>query len=96
LLFYNRRMRPYSDNKLGDKMIRPLLVSLKMYSPGKVFHAIRHTAGSIVLESGTTILNVQKQLRHCSATVALTVNGHVLGNSQHNAANKLESGSWRN
>ena len=23
-------------------MIRPLLMSLKMYSPGKVFHAIRH------------------------------------------------------
>ena len=40
-------MRPHSDDKLREKMIRPLLMSLKMYSPGKVFHAIRHTAGSL-------------------------------------------------
>jgi integrase len=89
LLFCNCRLRPYSDNKLREKMIRPLLVSLRMYSPGRVFHAIRHTAGSIMLESGASILNVQKQLRHSSATVTLNVYGHVLGNSQRNAANKL-------
>jgi len=40
-----------------------------MYSPGKVFQAIRHTAGGIMLESGPSILNVQKQLRQSSATV---------------------------
>jgi len=42
LFFCNRRMRRHSDDKLREKMIRPLLMSLKMYSPGKVFHAIRH------------------------------------------------------
>ena len=50
-------------------MLRPLLRKLNIYEPGKVFHAIRHTAGSIMLESGATVLNVQKQLRHSSATV---------------------------
>jgi len=30
LLFCNRRMRPYSDNKLREKMMRPLLLSLNM------------------------------------------------------------------
>jgi integrase len=91
LLFCNRRMRPYSDNKLREKSLRPLLKSLKMYSTGRVFHAIRHTAGSVMLESGASILNVQKQLRHSSPTVTLNVYGHVLGDSQRQAASKLAS-----
>jgi integrase len=82
-------MHPHSDNKLREKMIRPLLASLRMYSPGKAVQAIRHKARSIMLESGASILNVQKQLRHSSATITLTVYGHVAGNSQRNAANKL-------
>src|SRR6266403_2052222 len=40
LLFRHRRMRPHSDNKLREKVIHPLLVSLKIYSPGKAFHSI--------------------------------------------------------
>ena len=89
LVFCNRQMRPYSDNKLREKMLRPLLQKLNMYKPGKVFHAIRHTAGSIMLESGASVLNVQKQLRHSSATVTLNVYSHILGDSQRNAANIL-------
>jgi hypothetical protein len=46
LPFLDRRICPYSDNKLREKMMRPLLVSLKMYSPGKMFHAIRCTWGA--------------------------------------------------
>jgi hypothetical protein len=60
-------MRPHSDDKLHEKMIRPLLMSLKMYSPGKVFHAIRHTAGSLtrfILESVGVLLQT-KLGTHC-------------------------------
>jgi len=89
LVFCNRRMRPYSDNKLREKMLRPLLRKLNIYEPGKVFHAIRHTAGSIMLDTGASVLNVQKQLRHSSATVTLNVYSHILGDSQRNAANAL-------
>jgi len=89
LLFCNRRMRPYSDNKLREKMLRPLLRKLGIYVPGKMFHAIRHTAGSVMLESGASVLNVQKQLRHSNPTVTLKVYAHVLGNSQRRAANAL-------
>jgi integrase len=91
LLFCNRRMRPYSDNKLREKQLRPLLRKLKMYSSGRVFHAIRHSVGSIMLESGSSILNVQKQLRHSNASVTLNVYGHVLGDSQRKASNDLSA-----
>ena len=91
LLFANRNDRPYNDGKLREYALRPLLKSLKMYSTGRVFHAIRHTAGSFMLESGASILHVQKQLRHSSPTVTLNVYGHVLGDSQRQAASKLAS-----
>jgi integrase len=89
LLFCNCKMRPYSDNKLREKMLRPLLRQLEMYSPGKVFHAIRHTAGSVMLESGASIVNVQKQLRHSAASTTLNIYSHVLGDSQRKAVNRL-------
>ena len=89
LLFCNRRMRPFSDNKAREDMLRPLLRKLKMHSSGKAFHAIRHTAGSVMLESGASIVNVQRQLRHSSATVTLNVYAHLLGDSERNAANAL-------
>ena len=40
VLFANRRLRPFSDNKLREKYLRPLLRSLEMKQVG--FHAIRH------------------------------------------------------
>jgi len=89
LVFCNQRSRPYSDNKVRAKMLRPLLAELGLYSPGKVFHAIRHTTGSVMLESGASIINVQRQLRHTSATTTLNIYGHVLGDSQRRAVDKL-------
>ena len=89
LVFCNQRSRPYSDNKVRAKMLRPLLNELGLYSPGKVFHAIRHTTGSVMLESGASIINVQRQLRHTSATTTLNIYGHVLGDSQRRAVDKL-------
>lgn len=89
LVFCNQRSRPYSDNKVRAKMLRPLLDELGLYSPGKVFHAIRHTTGSVMLESGASIINVQRQLRHTSATTTLNIYGHVLGDSQRRAVDKL-------
>jgi integrase len=79
LLFCNREMRPDGDDKLLHKMLRPLLHRLNMYSPGKAFPAIRHIARSVLLESGASIIQVQKQPRRTSATTTLNIYGHVLG-----------------
>jgi integrase len=70
-------------------MLRPLLNRLNFYLPGKVFHAIRHTPRSVMLESGASIIQVQKQLRHSSATTTLNIYVHLLGDSQREAVNKL-------
>jgi len=89
LLFCNRRNRPYSDNKLREKALRPLLVSLKMQQTGKAFHAIRHSVGSVMLDAGEPLTVVRDQLRHSDVRITLGVYGHVIGNSQRNAVNRL-------
>jgi integrase len=89
LLFCNRRNRPYSDNKAREDMLGPLLRELRMHEPRKAFHAIRHTAGSVMLQAGASIAIVSKQLRHSNPSVTLNVYSHVLGNAQRDAANTL-------
>jgi integrase len=89
LLFCNRRNRPYSDNKLREKALRPLLISLKMRHTGKAFHAIRHSVGSVMLDAGEPLTVVRDQLRHSDVRITLGVYGHVIGNSQRNAVNRL-------
>ena len=42
-----------------------------------------------MLESGASIINVQKQLRHSTPFVTLNVYSHVLDDAQHRAANAL-------
>ena len=67
VLFANRRLRPYSDNKLREKHLRPLLKSLGMKAVG--FHAIRHGVASELINSGTPITAVRDQMRHSDVRV---------------------------
>jgi len=87
LLFCNRRNRPYSDNKLREKNLRPLLESLKLPRVG--FHAFRHAVASELIDGGAPITVVRDQLRHSDVRITLGIYGHVIGNSQRNAVNRL-------
>ena len=87
VLFANRRLRPYSDNKLREKHLRPLLKSLGMKAVG--FHAIRHGVASELINSGTPITAVRDQMRHSDVRVTLEIYGHVIGNTQRKAVEGL-------
>jgi integrase len=89
LLFANSRMKPYSDDKLRLVHLTPLLESLKINRPGVKFHAIRHAVASEMMDAGTPITVVRDQLRHSDVRVTLEIYGHVIGNAQKEAANKL-------
>lgn len=89
LLFCNRRNRPYSDNKLREKHLTPLLVSLKMNRPGIKFHAIRHAVASEMIDAGAPITVVRDQMRHSDVRVTLGIYGHTIGTAQKDAMNKL-------
>lgn len=78
LLFLNRRSRPFSANKLREKVLHPLLDKLGI---GR-FHSMRHGAASALLADGVTPTVVQKQLRHSDARITLGIYGHVMGDQQ--------------
>jgi len=101
LLFINRRRRPFSANKLREKVLHPLLERLGIPRGG--FHSMRHGATSALLADGATSALladgatsalladgatpavVQKQLRHSDPRITLGVYGHVIGNQQRDA-----------
>ena len=87
VLFANRNLRPYSDNKLRTYKLQPLLKSLGMKRVG--FHAIRHGVASELINSGTPITAVRDQMRHSDVRVTLGIYGHVIGNTQRRAVEGL-------
>jgi integrase len=87
VLFANRCLRPYSDNKLREKHLRPLLKCLGMKAVG--FHAIRHGVASELINSGAPITVVRDQMRHSDVRVTLQVYGHCIGNTQRKAVERL-------
>jgi len=83
LLFVNRRGRPFSANKLREKVLHPLLAKLGIPRGG--LHSMRHGAASALLADGATPAVVQKQLRHSDPRITLGVYAHVIGNQQRDA-----------
>jgi integrase len=83
LLFVNRNGRPFSANKLREKVLHPLLEKLGIPRGG--FHSMRHGAASALLADGATPAVVQKQLRHSDPRITLGVYAHVIGNQQRDA-----------
>jgi integrase len=83
LLFVNRRGRPFSANKLREKLLHPLLEKLGIPRGG--FHSMRHGAASSLLADGVTPAVVQKQLRHSDPRITLGIYAHVVGSQQRDA-----------
>jgi hypothetical protein len=68
LLFINRRGRPFSANKLREKVLHPLLERLGIPRGG--FHSMRHGATSAPLADGATpaSLNIIVQIERRPGT----------------------------
>src|SRR5215470_1725134 len=89
LLFANRRGRPFSANKLREKKLRPLLVSLGIPLGG--FHAFRHGVATTLIDQGASITTVGAQLRHSDPRITLGLHAHVVPQSQRDAVEELAS-----
>jgi len=89
LLFANRRGRPFSANKLREKKLRPLLVSLGIPPAG--FHAFRHGVAATLIDQGASITTVGAQLRHSDPRITLGLYAHVVPQSQRDAVEGLAS-----
>lgn len=87
LLFANRRGRPFSANKLREKKLRPLLLSLGIPLAG--FHAFRHGVATTLIDRGASITTVGAQLRHSDPRITLGLYAHVVPQSQREAVDGL-------
>jgi integrase len=87
LLFSNRRGNPYSENKVVQKRLWPILDQLSIPRCG--MHAFRHTHGSLLHSNGASLKLAQTQLRHADASTTARYYLHVLGSEQRDAVEKV-------
>jgi integrase len=73
LLFMNRSGRPFNANKFRTLGL----------------HAFRHTHSSLLLDVGAPPTVSQAQLRHSDPRITLGIYGHVVGDAQRNAVEKV-------
>ena len=87
VLFANRRLGPYSNNKVRAKDLRPLLEILGMKQVG--FHATRPGVASELINRGTPITVARELMRHSDGRVTLGIYGRAMGDAQRKAVEKL-------
>jgi integrase len=87
LLFSNRRGNPYSENKVVQKRLWPILDALSIPRCG--MHAFRHGHGSLMHSTGASLKVAQTQLRHADASTTARYYLHVVGSEQRDAAEKV-------
>jgi integrase len=88
-LFATRNGRPPSSNKVVEYQLWTILDALGIPRCG--LHAFRHTHTSLLLDSGASPKVVQRQLRHADARTTLQIYGHVVGDGQREAVEKVAS-----
>jgi integrase len=86
-LFLNRNGRPYAQNKVVEYGLWPVLEKLNIPRAG--MHAFRHCHASLLIDVGANPKVAQEQMRHSDARITLGIYGHVIGNAQREAVNKV-------
>ncbi len=88
-LFATRNGRPPSSNKVVEYRLWTILDALGIPRCG--LHAFRHSHTALLLDSGATPKVVQRQLRHADARTTLEIYGHVVGEAQREAVERVAS-----
>lgn len=88
-LFVTRNGRPPSSNKVVEYHLWSILDALGIPRCG--LHAFRHTHTALLLDSGATPKVAQRQLRHSDARTTLEIYGHVVGDADREAVEKVAS-----
>jgi integrase len=86
-LFLNRNGRPYASNKVVEYGLWPMLDKLKLPRGG--MHTFRHAHASLLMDVGAPATVTKEQMRHSDARITLGVYGHVIGDAQREAVDKV-------
>jgi integrase len=77
LLFVNRRNNPYSENKVVQKRLWPILDELNIPRCG--MRAFRHAMASLLISTGASPKIAQEQLRHADPMTTIRMYVHTVG-----------------
>lgn len=86
-LFLNRNGTPYAANKVVEYGLWPVLDKLGIERAG--MHAFRHCHASLLMDVRANPTVTKEQMRHADARITLGIYGHVIGDSQRNAVDKV-------
>jgi integrase len=86
-LFLNRSGRPYAANKVVEYGLWPVLDKLKIERAG--MHAFRHCHASLLMNVAANPTVTRTQMRHSDARITLEDYGHLIGDSQQDAMDKV-------
>lgn len=77
-VFLNRRGRPWGDHY---KTLFKQAVIAAQLDPELVFHSLRHTYASHLLQNGATLSMLARQLGHANVNTVHTIYGHLTSSS---------------
>lgn len=80
--------RPRSPNAVTKEWTRAMK---EAGMPDVTLHSLRHTHASVLIASGMDILTVSRRLGHGSPTITLSVYGHLISNTDEQAAAILDA-----
>jgi len=89
LVFVNQNGGVIDRNGLVKWTFKPLC--RKAGVPVITWHQMRHSAATMLLESGIPIANVSRQLGHASPVITAMVYSHVTNDGMHRVAKAMES-----
>jgi integrase len=87
LVFPGRTGKPLAHSYVTT-LLHKLLASVGI--PKIRFHDLRHTAASLMLNSGVPVLVVSKRLGHAKPRITLDVYGHLISSMQEFAAEVMD------
>ena len=79
---------PTNPSNLYSRSFKPLLNDARL--PTIRFHDLRHTAASLILVHGVSVLAVSKRLGHAKPSITLDVHGHLISGVQEEVASIMD------
>ena len=87
LVFPNRNGTTIDDSHLRNRIFEPALKKAKI--PKIRFHDLRHTYASLLIDQGEKPKYIQNQMGHSSINVTFDIYGHLMDDSNQEAATRL-------
>jgi integrase len=89
LVFPSDAGTPIEMNNFYQRTFKPLVTRAGL--PSMRFHDLRHTYGSLLIQSGASLAYIRDQMGHSSIQITVDVYGHLIPSANVSFADRLDS-----